>query len=110
LAVYLFNFSIDSRDAHSDSVAEDLSYNDIESFYEFLAEDVLGIENAVEEHDERDQEEGGAFEFKKFYFSTTISKILMSATTYISKIYSGIDYCEPLAIRATEIDSPPPRA
>jgi hypothetical protein len=110
MAVYLFNFSIDSRDAHSDSVAEDLSYNDIESVYEFLTEGLLGVENAVEEHDERDQDDAGAFEFKKVYFAITISKIQVSTTSYITKIYSGIDYCEPLAIRATEVNSPPPRA
>jgi hypothetical protein len=110
MAVYLFNFSIDSRDAHSDSVAEDLSYNDIESVYEFLAEGLLGIENAVEEHDERDQEDSGSFEFKKVYFTVTIPTVQTKVAIGIKNIYSSVDYCEPLAIRATEINSPPPRA
>jgi hypothetical protein len=110
MAVYLFNFSIDSRDAHADSVAEDLSFNDIESVYEFLAEGLLGIENAVEEHDERDQEDGGSFEFKKVYFIVSIPQVQAKAPNYISSIYSSIDFCDPLAIRAAEIISPPPRA
>ncbi len=66
-ALYLLNFSIDSKDAHPDHIAEDLSYNDIESLVEFALEVVLGIENAVEEHEENDQDDGSSFEFKKFY-------------------------------------------
>ena len=110
MAVYLFNFSIDCRDANPDTIAEDLSINDIESFYEFLAEGLLGVENAVEEHDERDQEDGGSFEFKKFFFTPLVSKIQVTAPIYINKLYSSIDYCEPLAMRIKEINSPPPRA
>lgn len=54
LALYLLNYSIDGKDGHPDYIAEDLSHNDIESILEFALESVLGIENAMEEHDERD--------------------------------------------------------
>jgi hypothetical protein len=65
-AVYLLNFSVDSQDPYPDNVAENLAFNDIESFYEFFAEAVIGIEDAVEEHDERDMDEGGSFSYAKF--------------------------------------------
>lgn len=110
LAAYLLNFSIDSRDAHPDAVVEDLSFNDIESVYELLAEDVVGIENAVEEHDERDQEEGGSFEFKKVFFQVTISKIQVKTAYYMYSIHFRIDYAERLSVRSPDINSPPPKA
>src|SRR5690349_15550129 len=75
LAVYLFNFSIDSRDKAPDYVAEDLAFNDIESVYEFLAEGLLGVENAVEEHDERDQDDAGSFEFNKIFSYQPITSV-----------------------------------
>jgi hypothetical protein len=110
MALYLLNFSVDSRDAHPDSIAEDLSINDIESFYEFLAEGMFGVKNAVEEHDERDQDDGGSFEFKKFFFTPFVSRVQFKASAYIYISHSPIDYCEPLEIRAPEINSPPPRS
>lgn len=65
MAVFIFNFSIDAPDAYGDEVAEDLSFNDIESISELILEDVLGIYNAFPEHDENDLEDDGGF-CKKF--------------------------------------------
>ncbi len=65
-AAYLLNFSIDSQDPYPDDVAENLAFNDIESVYEFFTEALMGIEDAVEEHEERDMEEGGSFSYAKF--------------------------------------------
>jgi hypothetical protein len=110
MALYLFNFSIDSQDAQSDSVAEDLSFNDIESVYEFVTEAVFGIENAVEEHEERDPDDGGSFEFKKFYFTSLISSVQIKTLDYIFELQLPEHDCPALAIRFAEIDSPPPRA
>jgi hypothetical protein len=110
LAAYLFNFSIDSRDAHPDTVAEDLSINDIESVYEFLAENLLGFENAVEEHDERDQDEGGSFEFKKFFFLVKVAFIEIRPANFIHSLRVPFDFNERLAVRFSEINAPPPRA
>lgn len=67
LALFIFNFSIDTPDVFGDEVAEDLSYNDIESITELILEDVLGIYNACPEHDENDLEDEGGF-CKKFDF------------------------------------------
>ena len=109
MALYVFNFSIDSPDGHPDSVAEDLSVNDIESVYELVAETILGIENAVEERDERDPDDGSSFQFKKFY-TTLVSSVQIKAADYIFDLHIYKHNCPDLEIRFTEIDSPPPKA
>lgn len=67
LTIFIFNFSIDAPDVYGDAVAEDLSFNDIESISELILEDVLGIYNAFPEHDENDLEDDGGF-CKKFEY------------------------------------------
>lgn len=67
LALFILNVSIDAPDAFGDEVAEDLSFNDIESISELILEDFLGIYNACPEHDENDLEDEGGF-CKKFDF------------------------------------------
>jgi hypothetical protein len=57
----IFNYSVDIPDYFGDQVSEDLSYNDIESITEFVLEIVVGIENAVPEHDEDDPDENSGF-------------------------------------------------
>ena len=64
LAILLFNYSIDIPDLHSDEITEDLSTNDIESVSELFLEVVLGIENAVPEHDEDDSDDKSGFSKK----------------------------------------------
>jgi hypothetical protein len=58
MALHIFNCSIDVRDAKPDYIAEDLSYNEIESIVELVLENVLGLENAVAEHEEHDTDDG----------------------------------------------------
>ena len=111
LAVYLFNFSIDCRDAQPDSMAEDLSYNDIESVLEFSLECLMGIENAVEEQDEHDQEDGGTFEFKKVFFETSLPKISRESNRkHLDKTYLTSHAFEAIVRCSQEINSPPPEA
>ncbi|MDJ1482835.1 hypothetical protein QNI16_20205 [Cytophagaceae bacterium YF14B1] len=61
IALWVLNFSIDSPDAYVgnsrivQSVQEDLSVNDIESFAELIVENFLGHINAIPEHDEADE-------------------------------------------------------
>ena len=82
LALVILNFSIDAPDAYSDTVAEDLSFNDIESITEFVLEDVIGIYNAIPEHDENDYEdEGGGC--KKYDFSFNQKVIYVCASIYL---------------------------
>lgn len=61
LVFLIFNYSVDIPDYFGDQVSENLSYNDIESFTEFVLEIVVGIENAVPEHDEDDPDENSGF-------------------------------------------------
>lgn len=63
-ALFILNFSIDVPDTDTDSVSENLAYNDIESISEFVLESVLGFENAIPEHDEDDSDEKKDFHKK----------------------------------------------
>lgn len=81
LSVYLFNFSVDSKDALPDYVEEDLSYNDIESVYEIVAETIFGIDNAVSEYDEHDLEEGESVDIGDFTFYNDYSLLQCSMGT-----------------------------
>lgn len=63
-SLLIFNYSVDVPDQYTDYVAEDLSYNDIESISEFFLEVVLGIDNAVPEHDEDDSDDQSGFSKK----------------------------------------------
>jgi hypothetical protein len=65
MAFFIFNFSIDTPDTYGDQVAEDLSFNDIESIAELVLENVLGVYDAIPEHDENDFDDEGGF-CKKF--------------------------------------------
>jgi hypothetical protein len=54
VAAIILNLSVDTPDLYDDSVPEDLTYNDIETFVEWGLEVVAGIDNAIEEHDDDD--------------------------------------------------------
>jgi len=108
LALYIFNFSIDSPDAQPDCIPEDLSNNDTESVYELLLEDVLGIESAIDEHDERDEDDRRAFGFQKYVYNGTLTGSQFRINTLLSKS-SLRDYREDFASRPHEVHSPPPK-
>jgi hypothetical protein len=108
MAVHTFNFSIDTRDAQPDFVAEDLAFNDIESFYEFALEALAGIDNAVEEHEEHDQAEGGALDFKECYLKPATAFVIKPLGDSIHQRFA--DFVTTKAPRVlVEIDGPPPR-
>jgi hypothetical protein len=54
VALTIFNISVDTPDPYPDSTPENLSFNDIETVIEWLAETVFQIENAIPEHDDAD--------------------------------------------------------
>ena len=66
--LHILNFSIDPPDILSDSVPEDLSYNEIESVVELVLEEGLGIENAIPESDEVDNPDGQKFVITNLIF------------------------------------------
>lgn len=109
LALYLLNFSIDSKDLQPDYLPEDRAYNDIESFYEFFLEIILDIEDAVAENDEQDPDEGGSIQFSKFYHGAPISEPMLNKYLVLKDFELSSAYNFILSSSFIEIDSPPPR-
>lgn len=78
----ILNLSVDAPDFHQNTVAEDLSFNDIESVVEWLLEDVCEIENAIPEYDDDDSEHGKLpkhdQQFQPFYKSFGVNMSLIA--------------------------------
>lgn len=106
LALYVLNFSVDTRDIQPNWVEEDLSHNDIESLVELALEVVLKIENAVPEHEEEDNDDGSSVEFKKFCCIPLLSSVI--AYTHTRQVENLTPYAESVVNRYLEINSPPP--
>jgi hypothetical protein len=110
MAIHIFNLSVDTKDAAPDSIAEDLSFNDQETIVELLLEKVIGIDNAISEQDEPDEEDGGALDFKKvnlishhsnkLFFEPQISNI-KNITVYTTSFHQSPTF---------DVFSPPPEA
>lgn len=110
LAFQIFNASIDMPDGHSDSIAEDLSINDQETFIELLVEKILGYDHAIEEHDEQDDDTKD-FEMTKsfnFYFHQLHSIQFNSHGTDL--LHNTPAKNRPLPEYFSEINPPPPKA
>ncbi|HYG18743.1 MAG TPA: hypothetical protein VD816_07435 [Ohtaekwangia sp.] len=108
--LHFLNLSIDARDPKPDTIPENLAMNDIESLAEFIAEVVFNWRDAFAEHDERDNDGGGAADFFKFYPSG-LKEINVAGNSYKPsvKVFFIIDSGNTLpAMR--DIVSPPPRA
>jgi len=110
MAIHIFNLSVDTKDASPDSIAEDLSFNDQETIVELLLEKVIGIDNAISEQDEPDQEDGGALDFKKVNLISHYSHKLffepqISNTKNIT-VYTTLFHQSP----TFDVFSPPPEA
>lgn len=112
MAIHILNCSIDTPDALPDHIAEDLSYNDIETFSELVLEQFLGIENAVAEHDEQDNADGLSFEIAKIllYFHPSFVFSLSNALKYTLVAVSICNYQDIYRTQFhPEIVSPPPQ-
>jgi len=110
MAVYIFNFSVDAPDAQPDYVSEDLSYNDMESVVEILLEQVLGFENAIAEHDEKDTEDGNSFDIKRqivFFHQTKLKN--NKVFDYVLHIIVTTNYEQYSSQFHPEIVPPPPK-
>lgn len=114
MALHILNFSIDAPDVIDRNIAEDLSYNEIESFTELITENILGIENAFSETDEKGDEQTEFFKKYSeitFYFISSKDKMINDSLKSIknrstSNLYST-PYCSTIYI---SIFSPPPEA
>ncbi len=112
MGIHVLNFSIDSPDNHSDDIPEDLSYNDMESFFEIFVENFLGYEDAVEEHDEDDTDAGGSVDISKIVFFSDFQYIQTShfKNRYLYTISKITPYQDNLFIKFhPEIIPPPPK-
>ena len=109
LALHFFNFSIDPKDVHPDSMPEDLSINDIESVVEFLAEVVFNHKDAFVEHDEKDHENGSPIDSYKLYCTNTITVIDSFSPAILSIQKFGIADCGKVQPASGSVIIPPPR-
>lgn len=82
LSFHIFNCSVDMPDAAPQNVAENLSYNDMESFVELVLEYVLGFENAVAEYDDADNDDGTSFEMKNSLDMFTLPNFQIRAVIF----------------------------
>lgn len=112
MALHILNCSIDTPDAQPDSIPENLNYNDIESISELVLEQMLGLEDAIAEHDEHDTEDGSSFEIAKIllYYQSSIEFLIKPN---FNLPYSRITHLNYEDIFLTqfqpEIVSPPPQ-
>jgi hypothetical protein len=64
MAIHIFNCSIDAPDYTPAWIPENLAYNDMETITEFLAEEILGLENFFEERDDNDSNDKSVLKVK----------------------------------------------
>lgn len=114
MALHILNFSIDAPDVIDRNIAEDLSYNEIESFTELITENILGIENAFSETDEKGDEETEFFKKYSeitFYFISSKDKMINDSLKSIKNRSTSNLYCTPYCSTIyISIFSPPPEA
>jgi len=113
LALHIFNCSVDTPDPQPDNVPEDLSYNDMESVVEIVLEQVLGINNAIAEHDENDTDDaGGGLTIKKgIDFSYYENNIKISFSNAVTTICKYGNYRDNFSSQFhPELIPPPPKA
>lgn len=114
MALHILNFSIDAPDAQNNDAKENLSYNEIESIAEWVAEDILKIGNVFSETDDSDQVEYDFIKKGTVYEFCQIISNQGPQTDFYTIIYSGSNYtfqntfC--LGRPFHEIISPPPEA
>jgi hypothetical protein len=109
LALNFLNLSIDSRDPNPDSIPEDLSFNDIESFAELIVEVALDKVNAFVEHEERDNHEGGRIHSFKYYCANKSLQVADAAADFSSNPEFWISDSESIQSIIKSVVSPPPK-
>lgn len=112
MALHILNCSIDAPDKLPDYIPENLNVNDIESISELVLEQFLGLENAVEEHDEPDSTDGLSFEIAKIvlYYQPIFSFLIPQKVIFFYDELSELAYIQAhITIIHPEIISPPPK-
>ena len=108
LLVQVINISIDPMDPVSDKLGrlathEDLSINDVESIYEFVSEQFLGID--VPEQDEDD--ESAFIKIMDFYFTQSSIEIKNEYQPYDISFFTIEKNLNSIVL---DLNSPPPKA
>lgn len=109
MALVLFNMSIDAPDNTPPGAKEDLSINDQESLVELVLETFLGFENAIDEHEDDDQNESNKKTAKRIDLNTqnilalSQPQKLLGFNQLIFHPYKSI-----LSNRFSFIETPPP--
>lgn len=114
MALHILNFSFDAPDATKSNISEDLSFNEIESFTEWFAEDVLNIQDAFPESDEQGDEESGFIKKivdMKFYHVVFEDETITPSLKNIKNNSTSVNYSKPFCSSIyISIFSPPPEA
>ncbi|MGF7218188.1 hypothetical protein GGR92_004365 [Spirosoma lacussanchae] len=115
MAFYVINVSIDAPDGYvtpnsRGEYREDLSFNEIESFSELVLETIFGIQDAVPEHDESDEEEDQVSKIfvdwsvpgpvVMYEFAASAGFVTVPVQAFTHTIYRS---------RSTDINTPPPQ-
>lgn len=87
MAFHIFNCSIDAPDLTPAGVPEDLSYNDLETVTEFIAEELLGLDNFFAEHDDDDSDDKSILKGKVVldFFTISRSPLPTKSTNFTGK-------------------------
>jgi hypothetical protein len=114
MALHILNFSIDAPDIVNENISEDLSYNEIESFTELIAENIFDIKNAFSESDEQGDEECGFVKKPveiKLYKVAFEDQITTPSLINIKNNSISVNYSKPFCSTIyISIFSPPPEA
>jgi hypothetical protein len=112
LTLLIFNLSIDVKDQGDINMKEDLTINDQESIVELVLEKWFGFENAIAEHDEHDEQDGGSIDCQKIvlinlsYKQNISHKLIITIFDKNPLILFKENYVKAYSL---EIDSPPPK-
>ena len=110
LALHILNCAVDIPDPQPQYIAENLSYNEMESLVEVALEEVLQINDAIAEYDDLDADDTYNFAFKKVitFCSQESAPIQIENTTkpntHIGFVYEALY----VPLFHPEITSPPP--
>lgn len=113
MALYVLNFSVDPPDGHVRKTVygeaqEDLRVNEMESIGEWVLEHILGLTNAIPEHDASDESGHIAKSFFYWVAPDQFMSFLLppAADTIHPAVYS---FCPPVLFPCySEVTSPPP--
>jgi len=83
MAIHIFNCTIDAPDQTPPWMPEDLSYNEMETISEFVAEKIIGLDNFFPENDDNDSDDNSILK----------SKLTLDFFTLPHKISTPFSHC-----------------